>query len=68
MKKIRIFVSSPGDVEHERKICQKVLHQLNDMLMSHFDIYLDPFFWETNAAAVGMGNPQSRIPSPKNFS
>lgn len=67
MKKITIFISSPGDVEHERKICKKVLDQMNAMLGPHFDVYLEPYFWETSASSVGMGTPQSRIPSPENF-
>lgn len=67
MKKITIFVSSPSDVEHERRICKKVLEQLNAMLRAHYNVYLDPYFWENSIESTGMGRPQGRIPSPENF-
>lgn len=44
MKKLRIFISSPGDVQHERLIAKKVIANLN-RIYSHY-VELDTIMWE----------------------
>ncbi len=43
-KKIRIFISSPGDVQQERKIARKVISELNE-LYSRF-VEIEVLMWE----------------------
>lgn len=42
--KIRIFISSPGDVRPERQIVSRVIDRLNRQLQYHFS--LEPLLWE----------------------
>ena len=44
MKKLRIFISSPGDVQQERILAKKVITELNKTFAKH--IVLEPLFWE----------------------
>ena len=44
MKKIRIFISSPGDVLQERIIAKKVITELNKTFSKYFII--EPLLWE----------------------
>jgi hypothetical protein len=41
---IKIFVSSPGDVEEERLIAQRVLQRLADQFSRV--VRIEPIFWE----------------------
>ena len=43
-KKIRIFISSPGDVQQERKIARKVISELNDLYSKFVEI--EVLMWE----------------------
>lgn len=42
--KLRIFISSPGDVIPERKIVRRIINQLNEELAEQ--VLLMPIFWE----------------------
>lgn len=42
--KLKIFISSPGDVIPERKIVRRIINQLNEELAEQ--VYLTPIFWE----------------------
>ena len=44
MDKIRIFISSPGDVSEERLLTQRVLHRMGAELADR--VRLEPIFWE----------------------
>lgn len=44
MKKLRIFISSPGDVQQERISAKKVITELNKTFAKH--IILEPLLWE----------------------
>ena len=38
MKKIRIFISSPGDVQLERNITRNVINELNVLYAKHVNL------------------------------
>jgi ser/thr phosphatase family protein len=42
----KCFISSPGDCEEERKICEKVIEELNKGLAKHLNINFESFMWE----------------------
>lgn len=42
--KLKIFISSPGDVIPERKLVRLIINQLNEELVDQ--VYLTPIFWE----------------------
>lgn len=42
--KLKIFISSPGDVIPERKIVRRIINQLNEELAER--VFLTPIFWE----------------------
>lgn len=44
MKKIRIFISSPGDVQQERNIARKVISELNSIYSKYAQI--EVLMWE----------------------
>lgn len=44
MKHLRIFISSPGDVQHERIIAKKVIRKIQDEFAD--SITLEPLLWE----------------------
>jgi hypothetical protein len=49
METLRIykcFISSPGDCEKEREICQTVMYKINAGLAKHLRINFQPFMWE----------------------
>ena len=60
MQKIKIFLSSPGDVEAERQKVPGVIAQINRMLGDYLDIHLDLSEWKTHVAG-DMGRPQAVI-------
>ncbi len=61
LKRVRIFVSSPGDVRAERKITEDVL----SFLQAEFSSYLciDPLFWE-NEVQFAHNDFQTNIEPP----
>ncbi len=64
ISRLRIFVSSPGDVGREREVCSRVL----DRLQAEFagSIRLEPYFWEHEPMRAHK-DFQSQIESPSDF-
>ncbi|NIA29054.1 MAG: DUF4062 domain-containing protein [Actinobacteria bacterium] len=60
MKLIRIFLSSPGDVQDERDRVHFVVNQLNRMLGDRLKCRLEVIDWRTHVAP-DMGRPQDII-------
>jgi len=54
-KLIRIFVSSPGDVQNERKCIEKITKRLNKKFAPRLGYFFHPLLSET-ATRPGMGN------------
>lgn len=46
LKIYKCFISSPGDCENEREICQTVIGKINSGLAKHLGINFQPFMWE----------------------
>ncbi len=46
LKIFKCFISSPGDCEKEREICQTVMDKINVGLAKHLGINFQPFMWE----------------------
>jgi hypothetical protein len=46
LKIYKCFISSPGDCEKEREICQTVMDKINSGLAKHLGINFQPFMWE----------------------
>ncbi len=44
-----VFVSAPRDVETQRRLVQKVVHELAEELQQERSVRLQPFFWEEDA-------------------
>lgn len=64
MKKIRVFVSSPGDVGQERSIARRVLTRLD---ANYGDaVSLDSYFWEYEPYVITQ-DYQAQIPCPGDF-
>lgn len=59
-KKVRIFVSSPGDVAKERECVVHVSEELNKSVADAQGIVLEVLRWETDAVP-GVGRPQDII-------
>ncbi len=61
LQRVRIFVSSPGDVRAERKITEEVLGFLQAEFSSY--LYIDPLFWE-NEVQFAHNDFQTNIEPP----
>jgi hypothetical protein len=46
LKLFKCFISSPGDCEEEREICQTVIEKINGGLAKHLGINFQTFMWE----------------------
>lgn len=44
----KCFISSPGDCNQERELCEKVIRKVNDGLAKHLDINFETFKWEND--------------------
>jgi len=64
LKAIRIFISSPGDVDTERKIAGRVIERLSAEFAGQ--VKLDPFFWEY-APISNHKTFQDQIPPTSDF-
>lgn len=64
---IKIFISSPNDLLHEREVCRQSISQMNEMIGEYFSVTFSSYTWENSIEAVGMGNPMSRVPSPSEY-
>lgn len=60
MKKIRLFLASPGDVQAERGKVPAIVAQLNRMLGDYLGVHLELVQWKTHVAP-DMGRPQAII-------
>ncbi|MCH7962539.1 MAG: nucleotide-binding protein [Bacteroidetes bacterium] len=60
MKKIKIFVASPGDVSSERDDLKKVVDEVNTTIASYKNCILELVRWETHCSPR-MGRPQGVI-------
>jgi hypothetical protein len=63
-RKIRIFISSPADVQRERHVSERVIQRLSDDYSQH--VILDPYFWEYEPMRVSQGF-QSQIEPTSSF-
>lgn len=61
MKKLRIFVSSPGDVVEERVVTRRVLERVSAVYGDRIEI--EPVFWEHEPLRAS-GSFQEQIPQP----
>jgi hypothetical protein len=62
LKTYKCFVSSPGDCEREREICQTVMNKINTGLAKHLGINFQPFMWEYDVLPdMGQKNGQEII-------
>ncbi|RQW04630.1 NACHT domain-containing protein [candidate division KSB1 bacterium] len=60
MKKIRLFLSSPGDMETERQKVRPIVDQINRMLGDVYHIHIDVIDWKTHVAP-DLGRAQELI-------
>ena len=61
---IRIFISSPGDVAHERRIAREVISRLNAEFAER--VVLETYFWEYEPFDFSKSF-QAQIPNPADF-
>ncbi|HLC14969.1 MAG TPA: DUF4062 domain-containing protein [Thermodesulfovibrionia bacterium] len=59
-QKIRLFLSSPGDVQEERTIVHKIVSEINLNHSDNYGLHLDVIDWKTHALH-GMGRGQEMI-------
>ena len=62
--KLRVFISSPADVQSAREIAAQTIERLSSEYVRFFA--LEPFLWE-NEALVASGHFQDVIEPPSNF-
>ena len=60
--RLRVFISSPGDVGLEREICGRVVERLQGKFGSHFA--LESVRWEHDPARANRGSFQPQIVPP----
>jgi len=60
VKKISLFLSSPGDMEREREKVHVVVSQVNRMMGNDYNVVLEVIEWKTHVAP-DMGRPQEVI-------
>lgn len=60
-KHYRVFISSPGDVEHERKVAEKIINDVNRTLRETLHVCLDVIMWEQFPPEVSERTIQNRI-------
>lgn len=59
-RRIRVFISSPGDCESERESVLRVLDELNRTAGERENFFFSPIRWEDMAPGLGF-NPQTVI-------
>jgi len=64
MRQLRIFVSSPGDVQKERQVARAVIVRLAAEFSER--VVLDPYFWEYEPMRITAGF-QAQIEPPSQF-
>lgn len=60
LRRLRIFVASPGDVKIEREKATDVIERVNKNAALAKGVLLDPWLWEVNAQPA-IGRPQESI-------
>ena len=60
LRRLRVFVASPGDVKPERDRVSEVIDRINDQVALPKGILLDPWLWEVDAPP-DIGEPQQSI-------
>ena len=65
MKSVRIFVSSPSDVEHERLRVEHVAERLNGEL--HHVLRFDVYRWDKGQYYTAASTFQAQIPETSSF-
>ena len=60
VRKVRVFVASPGDVDAERNTLPTVVQELNTTIAPHKNCFLELVRWETHCTPE-MGRPQGVI-------
>lgn len=61
IQKVRVFISSPGDVKEERARIGKVFEELNSTIAAEKGLVLEPIRWETHARTEIGDGPQAII-------
>jgi hypothetical protein len=61
VQKVRVFISSPGDVQEERSRLSKVFEELNSTVAAEKGLVLEPVRWETHARTEIGDSPQEAI-------
>lgn len=61
VQKVRVFISSPGDVKEERERIGKVFEELNSTIAAEKGLVLEPIRWETHARTEIGDGPQAII-------
>jgi hypothetical protein len=64
MRRLRIFISSPGDGQKERQIAERVVGRLTAEFADH--VALDPYFWEYEPMRI-TADFQAQIAPPSDF-
>ena len=57
----RVFISSPGDVEQERKVAEKIINNVNRTLRETLHVCLDVIMWEKFPPEMTERTIQNRI-------
>ena len=60
VKKVRLFVASPGDVQRERDSIVRVVTELNNTIGYNLELVIELVRWETHAHPA-LGRPQGVI-------
>ena len=61
MKRVRVFIASPGDVSEERDVVSLVVNELRRILSDIRQVELEPVRWETHAWPDVGADPQDVI-------
>ena len=61
-RRLKIFISSPGDVIPERQVARKVVGELNEEMMGK--VFLVPILWE-HEPLLASGTFQTQIDAPE---
>src|SRR4249919_2624362 len=61
MEKLDIFISSPSDVRHERRLAEKVVGRLSDLPYTRQNFVLNPLAYEEEVPAEIGESPQFTV-------
>ena len=60
-KHYRVFISSPGDVEQEREVAEKIINDVSRTLRDTLHVCLDVIMWEKFPPEMSEKTIQNRI-------